>query len=81
MALKFLWAAFLSALVAGTCLLTAHALIPSAVSTSTISSRWMKTRPIFYIVGFAGLLGIALFLFLSASETGWIRDLYPRFWQ
>ncbi|MDA0676521.1 MAG: hypothetical protein O2788_00765 [Chloroflexi bacterium] len=41
----------------------------------------MKTRPIFYVVGFAGLLGIALFLFLSASETGWIRDLYPRFWQ
>jgi hypothetical protein len=81
MALKFLWGAFLCAIVAGTSLLAAHALIPSAVSTSTISSRWIKARPIFYLVGFAGLLGIALFLFLSASETGWIRDLYPRFWQ
>lgn len=81
MALKYLWGAFLCALVAGGSLLTAHALIPSAVSTSTISGRWTKTRPVFYLVGFVALAGIALCLFLSASETGWIRDLYPRFWQ
>jgi hypothetical protein len=81
MALKYLWGAFLCAIVGGTSLVTAHAIIPSAVNTSTISSRWTKTRPIFYVVGIVGLAGIALFLFLSASETGWIRDLYPRFWQ
>ena len=81
MALKFLWGAFLSAIVAGTSLVTAHAIIPSAVTTSTISERWMKVRPVFYVVGIAGLAGIALFLTLSATETGWIRDLYPRFWQ
>ncbi len=81
LALKFLWAAFASALVAGPSLLTAHAIIPSAVETSSISERWMKTRPLFYVVGLAGLAGIGLFLFLAASETDWIRESYPRFWQ
>ena len=81
LALKFLWAAFGSSLVAGSSLLTAHALIPSAVETSTISDRWLKVRPIFYVVGLAALAGIGLFLFLAASETDWIREQYPRFWQ
>ena len=81
LALKFFWAAFGSALVAGSSLLTAHALIPSAVETSTISDRWLKVRPIFYVVGIAALAGIGLFLFLAASETDWIREQYPRFWQ
>ena len=81
LALKFLWGAFLSALVAGTSLLTAHALIPSAVATRTISTRWLRTRPLFYLVGIAGVVGIGAFLFLAASETDWIREMYPRFWQ
>ena len=81
LALKFLWGAFASALVAGSSLLTAHALIPSAVETRTISGRWLKVRPIFYLVGIAALAGIALFLFLAATETDWIREQYPRFWQ
>ncbi len=81
LALKFLWGAFASALVAGSSLLAAHALIPSAVETNTISSRWLKARPIFYLVGFAGLAGIGIFLFLAAGETDWIRESYPRFWQ
>ena len=81
LALKFLWGAFASALVAGSSLLTAHALIPSAVETRTISGRWLKVRPIFYLVGIAALAVIALFLFLAATETDWIREQYPRFWQ
>ena len=79
--LKFLWAAFGSAVLAGSCLLTAHAIIPSAVDTNTISDKWLKVRPLFYLVGLAGLTGIGLFLFLAASETTWIREMYPRFWQ
>lgn len=62
-------------------MLTAHALIPSAVETSTISDRWLRVRPAFYVVGLAALAGIGLFLFLAASETDWIREQYPRFWQ
>ncbi len=81
LALKFLWGAFASSLVAGSSLLTAHALIPSAVETNTISDRWLKIRPLFYVVGITGLVGIAAFLFLAASETDWIRETYPRFWQ
>jgi hypothetical protein len=78
--LKFLWAAFGSSIIAGTSLVTAHAIIPSAVETNTISTRWLTIRPVFYIVGLAGLVGIGLFLFLAASETDWIREVYPRFW-
>ena len=78
--LKFLWAAFGSSIVAGTSLVTAHAIIPSAVETNSISNRWLTIRPVFYIVGLAGLVGIGLFLFLAASETDWVREMYPRFW-
>ncbi len=81
LALKYLWGAFGSSLVAGLGLVTAHAVIPSAVETSTISDRWLRTRPLFYVLGIAGLVGIGLFLFLAASETDWIRETYPRFWQ
>ena len=79
--LKFLWAAFGSAIVAGTSLVTAHAVIPSAVETNSVSDRWLKVRPLFYVVGIVGLAGLGLFLFLAASETDWIREMYPRFWQ
>ncbi len=81
LALKFLWGAFVSALIAGSCLVTAHAIIPSAVDTNTISDRWLKVRPLFYLVGLAGIVGIAAFFYLAAVETDWIRDVYPRFWQ
>lgn len=81
LALKFLWAAFASALVAGPSLLTAHAIIPSAVETNTISDRWNKVRPLFYLVGIVAVACIAIFLFLAATETDWIREQYPRFWQ
>ncbi len=81
LALKLLWGAFASALVAGTSLLAAHAVIPSAVATNTISERWLKIRPLFYVAGIAGVVGIALFLILAATEMDWIRETYPRFWQ
>ena len=81
LALKFLWGAFGSALVAGSSLLAAHALIPSAVETRTISERWQRARPLFYVIGIIGLVGSGLFLFLAASETDWLREQYPRFWQ
>jgi len=81
LALKFLWAAFACALVGAPSLLTAHALIPSLVATSTISNRWQRSRPLFYIVGIAGVAGVGLFLFLAAQETEWIREQFPRFWQ
>ena len=79
-ALKFLWLALASAIVGASCLLTAHAIIPSAVETRTISDRWLKTRPVFYLVGLAGVAGIAACFFLAAQQTDWIRDTFPRFW-
>jgi hypothetical protein len=79
-AVRWLWFAFLCALVAGPSLLTAHALIPSAVSTHTISDRWMSTRVLFYAVGLIALAGIGLCFFMAASNTEWIQSSYNKFW-
>lgn len=81
LALKFLWLALLSAIIGAGSLITAHALIPSMVSTHTIDVRFLKYRRPFYLVGTIGVLGIGIFLFLAAQQTDWIRDMYPRFWQ
>jgi hypothetical protein len=80
MALKFLWLALGCAIIGASSLVTAHAIIPSAVATRSISDRWLKARPLFYIVGLVGVTAIAVCLYLAAQELGWIRDLYARFW-
>ena len=79
-AVRWLWFAFLCALVAGPALLTAHALIPSMVATNTISSRWTGTRPLFYALGVVALGGIGLCFFMSATNTEWIQETYNKFW-
>ena len=79
--IKFLWLSFASSVIGASALLTAHALIPSLVSTRTISTRWQKTRPVFYVTGAVGVVGIGVSIFLAAQQTDWIRDFYPRFWQ
>jgi hypothetical protein len=80
LALKFLWLALGSAIIGASSLVTAHAIIPSAVETRTISDRWLKARPLFYLVGLVGVTCIAVCLYLAAQELGWIRDTFSRFW-
>lgn len=79
-AIKFLWIALGCAIFGALSLATAHAIIPSAVSTRTISERWLKARPIFYLAGAAGVVMIGVCFFLAANETDWIRDMFARFW-
>ena len=79
-AVRWLWLAFLCALVAGPSLLTAHALIPSLVSTRTISDRWMSTRILFYVLGLVALAALGFCFYMSASNTGWIETTYNKFW-
>ena len=80
-ALKMMWLAFGAALIAGSTLLTAHAVIPSAVATNTISTRWLKWRPAFYVVGLVAVAAILVFIVLAALQLDWIDRVYGRFWQ
>jgi hypothetical protein len=79
-AIIMLWLALVCAVVAGVSLVTAHAIIPSAVATRTISGRWEKLRPVFYLVGITAVLGIGIFLYLSTQYLDWIQRVWPRYW-
>ena len=79
--LKFLWLALGFALIAGPMLLTAHAIIPSAVSTKTIAEKWNRFRAPLYFVGLASTAGIFASLFMASQNIQFLHDLYPRWWQ
>ncbi len=79
--LKFLWLALGFALVAGPSLMTAHALIPSAVSTKTITEKWTRFRAPLYVVGVICSVGIFTTLFMASQNIQFPHDMYPRWWQ
>ena len=78
---KFLWLALGLALVAGPSLLTAHAIIPSAVGTKTISQRWDRFRAPLYFIGLVCAVGIFAALFMASQNIQFLHDMYPRWWQ
>ncbi len=78
--LGMLTLAFLSALVAAPALLTAHAIIPSALGTETIPAKFAVLRPVLYIVGTIGVLGIVFFFVLAGTQMDWLM-IYTRYWQ
>ena len=80
-ALKFLWLALGFALIAGPSLLTAHALIPSAVDTKTITEKWSRFRAPLYVVGLLRAAGIFASLFMASQNTQFLHDMYSRWWQ
>lgn len=80
-ALMFLWGALGFSILAGTSLLTAHALITSLVDTNTIPAGWSKIRPILYVTGIAAVVGLVACLFLASQNLGWLEVFYPRYWQ
>lgn len=79
--LLYLWMALGAAFIAGPVLLTAHAIIPSLVDTETISARWSKARPVFYLIGLIAVAAIITCLVLSVLNMGWIDTRYSRYWQ
>ena len=79
-ALKMLWIALGAAIFTSASLVTAHAIIPSALSTNTISRRWAGMRRLFYAAGVCGLVALGVFLALAALQMSWLR-IYERFWQ
>ena len=79
--LKFLWLALGFALIAGPSLLTAHALIPSAVDTKTITEKWTRFRAPLYVAGLLCAVGIFASLFMASQNTQFLHDMYSRWWQ
>ncbi len=80
--LKLLWVSLLFALGAGFSLVTAHALIPSAVSTNTIPKVWEKLRWPLYVFGVLSFAGIGVTLAFAAFEAEpFITRIYDRYWQ
>jgi len=81
-ALWIMWACLFFAVTAAISLIFAHAVIPSAVDSGTISSRFNKFRLPLYVVGIISFLAdIVLLLYAIGLSVGFISEMYPRFWQ
>ena len=62
-------------------MLTAHALIPSLVSSGHIPGDFDKLRPVFYIIAFASMLGmIAYIVFVAINADNSFGEIWPRWW-
>ncbi|MFL2665157.1 MAG: hypothetical protein ACJ0G8_04280 [Dehalococcoidia bacterium] len=80
MALKFLWLALGFAIMAGPSLLTAHAIIPSAVGDKSIDSKWTKLRKPLYAFGVLCILGIIGSLIMFTQNLNFLEESYSRYW-
>ena len=70
------------ALSAGFSLVTAHAIIPSAVDTRTIPKMWEKLRLPLYAVGILSIAAVGVTLTFAAYEAEpFITRIYDRYWQ
>lgn len=80
-ALKFLWLALGFALVAGPSLLTAHAIIPSAIGTKSVAAKWSKFRAPLYVIGVLCVVGVLASIFMAYENTDFLNRTYNRWWQ
>ena len=82
LALRLMWLCLILAFTAAGSLVIAHAVIPSAVDSGTLSKKFNKFRLPLYLTGiFAFFLDVAVFLYALSLAQGIISDIYPSFWQ
>ena len=78
-AIKLLWLCLLLMITASTTLVLAHAVIPSAVATRTISDRWSKLRLGLYATGVLAITSFFVSLVFVYLELYPVLDnLWPR---
>ena len=78
--LHWLWAYLFSIIILAGTFLTAHAIIPSLVSSGHLSSNFLKLRRPMYL-GAIVFLGLAmLFLTWTVNNTYLLEKIYNRFW-
>ena len=81
-ALRMMWACLVLALIAAPSLVIAHAVIPSAVDSGTLSEKFNKFRMPLYVIGtLAFIADVALFLYALSLSLGMISDIYANFSQ
>lgn len=62
-------------------ILTAHAIIPSLVASGHIPEDFQKTRPVFYAIGFAALLGVISYIvFVGITADDSFGEVWSRWW-
>ena len=82
LALRLMWLCLILAFTAAGSLVIAHAVIPSAVDSGTLSKKFNKFRlPLYLTAIFAFVLDVAVFLYALSLAQGIISDIYPSFWQ
>ena len=82
LALRLMWLCLILAFTAAGSLVIAHAGIPSAVESGTLSTEGSKFILALYLTGiFAFVLDVAVFLYALSLAQGIISDIYPSFWQ
>ncbi len=77
-ALKLLWLSLLFAVIGGGSFLTAHAFLPSAIATGTVPQRLSKLRPLFYLLGLAAVVGIALNVVFMIDSLEYLETVFER---
>lgn len=78
--LVFFWAFVASVVVFAACLLLAHAMIPSLVSTRQLPGRALAVRPVFYVLSFLALIAAALAFANIVTNLRVLFDLYGKIW-
>lgn len=79
--LTLLWLCVAFAIFSAANFWAAHAIIPSALATGSISKRAARLRPVLYAAGGLGLVAIVVFVILMALNLGWIGEVFPRYYQ
>ncbi|MCH7734625.1 MAG: hypothetical protein IH868_08040 [Chloroflexi bacterium] len=77
-ALKLLWLSLLFAIIGSGSFITAHAVLPSAIATGTVPPRLGKLRPLFYALGFAAVVGIAVNVVFVIDFLDYLEVIFGR---
>ena len=77
-ALKLLWLSLLFAIIGSGSFITAHAVLPSAIATGTVPPRLGKLRPLFYALGFAAVVGIAVNVVFVIDFFDYLEVIFGR---
>jgi ABC-type uncharacterized transport system permease subunit len=77
-AIKLLWLSLLFAVTGSGSLVTAHAIIPSAISTGDLPAKFARLWTPLYVIGLAAVVAIAVNVFFIIGFVDYLDDIYSR---